>query len=121
MLKNFLARFRKLPLPMIVEPTWERPADGGFTSLPEDAVRWMWKHSKCCYCKKGDLYEGPSGGISTNYFCGNPDCNSRFNIASPSYGAPWGEFTGTCPDDFIARRRLEQAGEAVLRNIGEQP
>lgn len=87
------------------EQTWARPAGEEFADLPEDAVAFMQAESKCPYCKS-ELYNGPRGGMAINLFCGNPDCNSRFNIADPSMAPiPWGQFTGTCPDDFIEWRR----------------
>ena len=33
---------------------------------------------KCPNCETGTLYEGPSGGMSTNYRCGT--CGQGFNI-----------------------------------------
>lgn len=95
-------------------PKWERP-EGGFISLEEAQVRFMWEHSKCPYCHSS-IYQGPQGGLSRNYFCGNPDCNSRFNITEPGMvafggatsGIPaWGEFTGEAPADFLEWRREE--------------
>lgn len=35
---------------------------------------------KCADCE-GLLYEGPCGGGSINYLCGNDRCGSKFNMA----------------------------------------
>lgn len=101
------------------EPIWTRPESGSMVDLDEEAVRWVWANSKCPYCRTGDLYEGPSGGLSTNYFCGNVDaCNSRFNITSPGFvgfggnsaAVPaWGQFTGPVPESFAAQMRAEKS------------
>lgn len=34
----------------------------------------------CPFCYKDEFYEGPSGGMSTNWFCANPDCGAGFNL-----------------------------------------
>ena len=34
---------------------------------------------RCCDCGS-EYYEGPSGGMSTNYYCSNADCGSRVNL-----------------------------------------
>lgn len=34
---------------------------------------------RCTYCGGGKFYEGPSGGLSTNVLCANPDCRHWFN------------------------------------------
>jgi len=34
---------------------------------------------KCTYCGGEDFYEGPSGGLSTNVLCANPECRHWFN------------------------------------------
>jgi hypothetical protein len=96
------------PAPPTISPAppsprrWPRPADNGFHDLPEEVVAFMQETISCPYCHAA-LFEGPSGGMSLNVFCGNPDCNSRFNIGPPPL--PFGQFTGTCPEDFIAERR----------------
>lgn len=35
--------------------------------------------SACTYCGSLDFYGGPSGGMSTNIMCANPDCGHWFN------------------------------------------
>lgn len=96
-------------------PRWQRPRDNNFTDLTEEQVRFIHKYMLCPYCHS-DLYRGPSGGASTNMFCGDLDCNSRFNIIMIK-DVPWGEFTGTCPADFIHQRRedVRQAARDVAR------
>ena len=37
------------------------------------------KPMSCPYCKGTDWYEGPSGGMSTNIMCANPECEHWFN------------------------------------------
>ncbi|MBS3648789.1 hypothetical protein KEU06_09245 [Pseudaminobacter sp. 19-2017] len=89
---------------------WERPADAG--ELPDDQLRYIYDASKCPYCKsKHGLFEGPRGGASVNMFCGDPDCDSRFNVVDGKIWGfiPWGEFTGRCPPEFIEQRRKEIA------------
>ena len=39
------------------------------------------KKGKCPDCGSDKWYEGPSGGMCTNYTCANPDCGSKFNIS----------------------------------------
>jgi hypothetical protein len=34
---------------------------------------------RCPYCGGNEWYEGPSGGMSTNIMCANPDCEHWFN------------------------------------------
>lgn len=38
------------------------------------------RKGECPDCHGKDFYEGPSGGMCTNYKCANPDCGHRFNI-----------------------------------------
>jgi hypothetical protein len=84
---------------------WQRPTAS--CDMPEDQLRYIHDASKCPYCKsKHGLYNGPRGGASVNVFCGNPDCDSRFNVVDGEWGfVPFGQFTGRCPKDFIEERR----------------
>lgn len=34
---------------------------------------------RCTYCRGTEFYEGPSGGMSTNILCANPECRHWFN------------------------------------------
>lgn len=36
----------------------------------------------CPYCKETKFFEGPSGGVSTNVLCANPECRHWFNYQS---------------------------------------
>ena len=36
---------------------------------------------KCAYCGGTEFYEGPSGGMSTNVLCANPECRHWFNYS----------------------------------------
>jgi len=43
-----------------------------------------WRHTRieepiCTYCGGTKWYEGPSGGMSTNILCANPECRHWFN------------------------------------------
>lgn len=93
--------------PIITNAAWHRPSS--FCDLPDDQLRYIHDASKCPYCKsKYGLWEGPRGGASVNMFCGNPDCNSRFNVVGPEFGfIPMGQFTGECPKDFLDMRRAQ--------------
>lgn len=102
-----------------LQQKWPRPSEPG--DLTEDQAVFLRTQCKCPYCHS-PIFEGPSGGLSTNVFCGNPDCNSRFNVilipfvsfAGQSAETPaWGEFTGTCPEDFLAARRTQIAQETT--------
>lgn len=90
---------------------WRRPATDEMIDLPEDQLRYIYEKRECPYCRSGKgLYNGPQGGASINMFCGNPDCDSRFNVVDPNWGfVPMGQFTGRCPPEFIAQRREELA------------
>lgn len=35
---------------------------------------------RCPFCGGEEFYEGPSGGIAMNWFCGNELCGAGFNI-----------------------------------------
>lgn len=102
---------------LYIPPRWTRPTDGGFVHLPDDMIRFMQEKMRCPYCKS-ELYEGPSGGASVNMFCGNPDCNSRFNVGLPPI--PFGEFTGPCPESFLNQRRTEIAAEKTAKILGDE-
>jgi hypothetical protein len=40
------------------------------------------RKGRCPFCGDADgMYEGPSGGISQNWFCGNDACQAGFNLA----------------------------------------
>lgn len=36
---------------------------------------------ECPDCGEGNFLYGPSGGVSQNVECANPNCGSRFNLA----------------------------------------
>lgn len=77
---------------------WPRPATDGFVDLTAEQASFIQWHSTCPYCH-GALYNGPEGAGSINLFCEEVDtCNSRFNVHMM---APWGQFTGPCPQGFI--------------------
>jgi hypothetical protein len=98
--------------PPVLPPTWPRPDQP--CELEDDVVEFMQEHTLCPYCHSL-LVPGPRGGLSGNYFCTDPDCNSRFNyIDAPTKqwgNAPlprWGQFTGECPPEYIEELRNEQ-------------
>jgi len=46
-----------------------------------DDPNHVWTSSgKCPECGSSDWYEGPSGGMSTNYMCANDDCEAKYNF-----------------------------------------
>lgn len=45
------------------------------------------QHGHCPDCFGDQWYEGPSGGMATNYTCANPECGSRFNLALPMFAS----------------------------------
>jgi hypothetical protein len=94
---------------------WQRPESDTWIDLPEDQLRYIYEKNECLFCRSGKgMYEGPRGGASINMFCGNPDCDSRFNVVDPNWGfVPMGQFTGRCPPDFIQQRRDELTAEAA--------
>lgn len=52
-------------------------------SLTEDEMKYISSTYRCPDCT-GDLREGPSGGMSTNYKC--TTCESKYNLAIPFFG-----------------------------------
>lgn len=88
-------------------PLWDRPGAPG--DLPLEQIKRIHDEMTCPYCRSSHgLFEGPRGGASLNLFCGNPDCDSRFNVIDPKFGCvPVGQFLGPCPPDYIERRRKE--------------
>jgi len=38
----------------------------------------------CPFCKSEHWIEGPSGGMSKNVYCGNPECGAGFNVMGPN-------------------------------------
>lgn len=76
---------------------WTRPTDDTWQDLPPEQIEFIQDTGMCPYCRTR-LYGGPGGGASVNLFCGNPDCDSRFNVGL--HGLPFGEFTGRTPPDF---------------------
>lgn len=36
---------------------------------------------KCPYCGSEEFYEGPSGGMNTNWYCANDECGAGFNLS----------------------------------------
>lgn len=47
--------------------------------LTQDELAYIAKNLSCPDCHFGGLTEGPSGGLSVNRYCVNPECGSRFN------------------------------------------
>jgi hypothetical protein len=108
-----LLGYSKAQVGIVVAETfknWQRPSAS--CDLPEDQLRYIHDANKCPYCKSAHgLYQGPRGGASVNVFCGNPDCDSRFNVVDPSFGfVGIGQFTGRCPKDFIEERKKAISG-----------
>lgn len=108
------------------KPRWHRPLNNIPIALTEDEVRFIWAHAQCPYCHSM-IFEGPTGGLSVNVFCGNPECNSRFNVTIPGFVGiggnssaipPVGEFIGKCPEDFLEMRRQQQPSQIRNRHNG---
>jgi hypothetical protein len=53
-----------------------RPA--GVRELTKAELEWIDMMATCPYCR-GDLYEGPEGGMCVNLLCKTDGCWSRFN------------------------------------------
>lgn len=56
----------------------------GVSKLHESFLPWETTfvvQSICPDCRHAPLLEGPSAGISTNLYCSNKECGSRFNVA----------------------------------------
>jgi len=106
-MRKFLSwLFRRRRVPTLDRfDSWTRPSRP--CNLVADQIAYIHENMECPYCRSGHgLFEGPRGGASLNLFCGNPDCDSRFNVVDPKFGfVPIGQFTGPCPPEFIAGRR----------------
>jgi hypothetical protein len=37
----------------------------------------------CIFCDSTDLIEGPHGGMSVNWYCGNGNCRAGYNVMGP--------------------------------------
>jgi len=48
------------------------------------------REGRCPFCKGQSFLRGPSGGLSTNWYCANERCRAGFNIASVTVGATSG-------------------------------
>ena len=48
-------------------------------NLEGDSLEFLKKNSRCSFCGSDEIYEGPSGGMSTNYYC--KGCGAGFNIS----------------------------------------
>lgn len=40
----------------------------------------LYRTGECPYCGSKEFYEGPSGGMSTNWYCANEECGAGFNL-----------------------------------------
>ena len=60
-----------------IQKTFKKSIKKVHYSIMESSLR----NSMCPDCGGVEFYEGPSGGLCTNYECSNPKCGSRFNIA----------------------------------------
>lgn len=54
----------------------------------------------CEKCGSDKFFEGPSGGVSTNYICANPKCRARYNVSPFGY-----QFVGFDPSEEDTRAR----------------
>lgn len=88
----------------------------GFTGTPIEQepsfalFRTVGLQDKCPDCTgDGGFYQGPSGGISTNIYCCNPECRSAFNLAYFSSKAGTCERIGKQPIDRYPISEEEKA------------
>lgn len=84
-MKRLLAWLRRLAAPPprsepIPEPVADTVAHRSLRAgdlLTDDEFAFLTRNSTCPDCQRGDLLEGPSGGLSTNLRCGS--CSAEFN------------------------------------------
>lgn len=65
-----------------IPPSWVKGSTGQrVKDTDEGKLFTIIAGGKCpdCFSEIG-FYEGPSGGMSTNYFCANRACRSGFNV-----------------------------------------
>lgn len=107
LLQRLWPRAKEPEVEAIDHACWERPSNGKPCILSPEQIDLIHDRALCPYCKsRHGLYEGPKGGASINLFCGNPDCDSRFNVIDPKFGrVPVGQFMGSCPKEYIQGRR----------------
>lgn len=43
-------------------------------------IEELYDRGRCPFCLSTDFYEGPSGGMSTNWYCANEPCGAGFNL-----------------------------------------
>jgi hypothetical protein len=41
----------------------------------------IYKTGRCPHCDSEEWYEGPSGGMCTNWYCANEECGAGFNLS----------------------------------------
>jgi hypothetical protein len=46
-----------------------------------DSMKSCLFRGRCPFCLGDKFYEGPQGGMSTNWYCANEACEAGFNIA----------------------------------------
>lgn len=62
------------------EPVQKKKPHRGDTPVSDDPDQVWAKSGACPECGSTDWYEGPSGGMSTNYMCANDACGAKFNF-----------------------------------------
>lgn len=76
--------------------------------VPEDATSKFGVNAepcRCTYCGGTKFHKGPSGGVSTNILCANPDCRHWFNYHQ-----------GILPMDDLHRVEPSEAEKKTERN-----
>lgn len=63
-------------------PTPEARTSRAYEKLTESESH-TFRDGECPDCGSTKILEGPSGGLSTNYACGDETCGSRFNEMGP--------------------------------------
>lgn len=53
---------------------------GGDVQINDDPDQVWASSGQCPECGSADWYEGPSGGMSTNYMCANDACGAKYNF-----------------------------------------
>jgi hypothetical protein len=49
-------------------------------NLTDDEVQSLYDEGKCPFCGSQEFYEGPQGGMNTNWYCANEECGAGFNL-----------------------------------------
>jgi hypothetical protein len=84
--------------PMVIEGFSGRP----LSEISQGKLGAIIQKNKCPDCGSKGFYEGPSGGVSTNIYCTNPECRSAFNYTN-IFGEGHAERIGRAPGHVYER------------------